>query len=147
MYLLDTNIVSELRKVKTGKADRSVTVWSNSVDAADLYVSAVTIEELEIGVLRTERRHAAQGKLFRLWLDKQVLPAFENRVLPIDTSVARKSAALHVPDPRPIRDGFIAATALVHSLMLVTRNTADFEPMGVRLLNPWERGPQAREDH
>ena len=138
MYLLDTNVVSELRKVRTGKSDRYVAAWSNAVDVSELYVSAVTIEELEIGVLRIERRDTAQGELFRRWLDDQVMPAFADRVLPIDTNVARKSAGLHVPDPRPVRDGFIAATALVHGLVLVTRDLSDFEPMGVRLLNPWE---------
>ena len=138
MYLLDTNVVSELRKVRTGKSDRYVAAWSNAVDVSELYVSAVTIEELEIGVLRIERRDTAQGELFRRWLDDQVRPAFADRVLPIDTNVARKSAGLQVPDPRPVRDGFIAATALVHGLVLVTCNLSDFEPMGVRLLNPWE---------
>ena len=138
MYLLDTNVVSELRKIKTGKADQHVSAWSDSVDALELCVSVVTIEELEIGVLRMERRDTAQGALFRRWLDDQVMPAFEDRVLPVDTNVARKSAGLHVPNPRPIRDGFIAATALVYGLVLVTRNVADFEPMGVELLNPWE---------
>ena len=138
MFLLDTNVVSELRKVKTGKADRSVAAWSDSADAGELYLSAVTIEELEIGVLGIERRDRVQGELFRRWMDEQVLPTFADRILPIDTTVARRSAPLHVPDPRPIRDGFIAATALAHGLILVTRNVGDFEPMGVRLLNPWD---------
>ena len=137
MFLLDTNVVSELRKVKTGKADRSVAAWSDSVDTGELYLSAITIEELEIGVLRIERRDKAQGELFRRWMDGQVLPAFADRILPVDTTVARRSARLQVPDPRPIRDGFIAATALEHGLILVTRNAGDFEPMGVRLVNPW----------
>ena len=138
MFLLDTNVVSELRKVKTGKADRSVAAWSDSADAGELYLSAVTIEELEIGVLGIERRDRVQGELFRRWMDEQVLPTFADRILPIDTTVARRSARLHLPDPRPIRDGFIAATALAHGLILVTRNVGDFEPMGVRLLNPWD---------
>ncbi len=138
MFLLDTNVVSELRKVKTGRADRSVAAWSDSADAGELYLSAVTIEELEIGVLGIERRDRVQGELFRRWMDEQVLPSFADRILPLDTTVARRSARLHVPDPRSIRDGFIAATALAHGLTLVTRNVADFEPMGVRLLNPWD---------
>ena len=138
MYLLDTNVVSEMRKISTGRADRSLTAWSNSVDVPEMYVSAVTIEELEIGVLGIERRDAAQGQMFRRWMEDQVLRVFEDRVLPVDTRVARKSASLHVPDRRPVRDGFIAATALVHGLILVTRNVADFEPMGVKFLDPWQ---------
>ena len=138
MFLLDTNVVSELRKVKAGKADRSVTAWSDSVDAGVLYLSAITIEELEMGVLGIERRDKLQGQFLRRWMDEQVLPTFADRILPIDTAVARRSARLHVPDPRPIRDGFIAATALVHGLTLVTRNAMDFKPMGVALVDPWQ---------
>ena len=138
MFLLDTNVVSELRKVKAGKADRSVTAWSDSVDAGVLYLSAITIEELEMGVLGIERRDKLQGQFLRRWMDEQVLPTFADRILPVDTTVARRSARLHVPDPRPIRDGFIAATALVHGLTLVTRNAMDFKPMGVTLIDPWQ---------
>lgn len=138
MFLLDTNVVSELRKVKAGKADRSVTTWSDSVDAGVLYLSAITIEELEMGVLGIERRDKLQGQFLRRWMDEQVLPTFADRILPIDTAVARRSARLHVPDPRPIRDGFIAATALVHGLTLVTRNAMDFKSMGVTLVDPWQ---------
>lgn len=140
MYLLDTNIVSELRKVRLGKADGGVAAWAEEVDAADLFISAITLQELEIGVLRAERRDPAQGAMLRTWLDAHVLPAFAGRILPIDTAVARRSAQLHVPDPRPVRDGLIAATALVHAMTVVTRNTSDFEPTGVTLLNPWTGG-------
>lgn len=137
MYLLDTNIVSELRKVRLGKADARVAAWADSVDAANLYLSAITIQELEIGVLLTERRDPSQGAIFRAWLNSHVLPAFAGRILAIDTVVAQRSARLHVPDPCPVRDGLIAATGLVHSMVVVTRNVADFAPMGVRILNPW----------
>lgn len=137
MYLLDTNIVSELRKVRLGKADARVAAWADSVDAANLYLSAITIQELEIGVLLTERRDSSQGAIFRAWLNSHVLPAFAGRILAIDTVVAQRSARLHVPDPCPVRDGLIAATGLVHSMVVVTRNVADFAPMGVRILNPW----------
>lgn len=137
MYLLDTNVVSELRKIRMGRADPHVAAWSDSVDVSELYLSAVAVEELEIGVLGMERRDRVQGETLRRWMDDQVLPAFEDRILPIDAQVARSSAALHVPDRRPIRDGFIAATALVYGLVLVTRNVADFESMGVKLLDPW----------
>ena len=137
MFVLDTNVVSELRKVRLGKADARVASWAESVDAADLYLSAITVQELEIGVLLAERRDPTQGAVFRVWLDSHVMPAFAGRILPVDIAVAQRSARLHIPDPRPVRDGLIAATALVHGMTIVTRNLADFEPSGARLLNPW----------
>lgn len=137
MYLLDTNLVSELRKIRSGKADRNVAAWADSVDANELYISAITIQELEIGVLLAERRDAAKGAALRTWLDGHVLPAFANRILSVDSIVALRSARLHVPDPRPVRDSLIAATALVHGMTVASRNTADFEPTGVATLNPW----------
>ena len=138
MYLLDTNVVSELRKIRLGKADRHVAAWADSIDANDLYLSVISIQELEIGALLAERRDPPQGAVFRAWLNGHVLPAFTDRILAVDTAVAQRSARLHVPDPRPVRDGLIAATALVHGMVVVTRNTADFQPMGVELLNPWQ---------
>lgn len=138
MYLLDTNVVSELRKVRSGKADKNVAAWADSVDAATLFISVITVQELEIGVLLAERRDATQGALLRRWLNEHVLPSFEGRVISVDTEIVRRSASLHVPDPRPFRDGLIAATALVHGLTVVTRNSSDFVPTGVALLNPWE---------
>ncbi|WP_129662918.1 type II toxin-antitoxin system VapC family toxin [Phytoactinopolyspora endophytica] len=137
MFLLDTNVVSELRNARAGKADKNVTAWAAQVPAASLFVSAITIQELEIGVLLVERRDAAQGAVLRAWLDDHVLPAFEDRVLPVDTKVARRGAHLHVPDPRPVRDALIAATALVHGMTVVTRNIADFEPTGAEIFDPW----------
>lgn len=137
MYILDTTIVSELRKIRLGKADSHVADWADSIDAADLYLSAITVQELEIGVLLAERRDPAQGALFRAWLNGHVLPAFTGRILAVDTAVAQRSARLHVPDPRPVRDALIAATALVHGMTVVTRNVADFGPTGVSILNPW----------
>ena len=137
MYLLDTNVVSELRKVRLGKADRHVANWADNIDAADLYLSAITIQELEIGVLLAERRDPSQGAIFRAWMNDHVMPAFTGRILVVDTAVALRSARLHVPDPRPVRDGLIAATALVHGMTVVTRNVDDFEPTGVPTLNPW----------
>lgn len=137
MYLLDTNMVSELRKVATGKADTFVTRWITAVESRSLFVSVITIEELEIGTLRIERRDAAQGALLRRWMDAQVMPAFTGRILPVDLLVAARAARLQVPDPRPIRDAYIAATALVHGLTVVTRNVVDFSTCGAQVLNPW----------
>ena len=137
MLLLDTNVVSELRKVRLGSADPNVAKWSGTLNTADLFVSAITIQELAIGVLLAERRDPAQGAVFRQWLDHRVLSAFDGRILPVDAAVARRAAQLHVPDPRPINDAFIAATALVHGMTVATRSVADFAATGVRLLNPW----------
>lgn len=138
MFLLDTNVVSELRKAGDGKADAAVIAWLSGVDAATLYLSAISLMELELGVLRIERRDTAQGARLRTWVDRYVLPEFLDRTLPVDAAVALRCAALHVPDPRPERDALIAATALVHGMTVVTRNVADFEATGVPLLNPWE---------
>ena len=137
MFILDTNVVSELRKVRLGKADDNVARWADSVNAADLYLSVITIQELEIGVLLVERRDSVQGAMLRSWLNSHVLPAFASRILPVDMIVAQRSARLHVPNPHPIRDGLIAATAMVHGMTVVTRNGDDFEPTGVQILNPW----------
>jgi predicted nucleic acid-binding protein len=137
MYLLDTNVVSELRKVGAGRADPKVAQWAQSVQTASLFVSVITIQELEIGVQLAMRRDSTQGELLRQWMNQHVLPAFEGRVLSVDLQVVQRSAALHVPNPRPVRDGLIAATALVHGLTVVTRNVADYQPCGVTLINPW----------
>jgi predicted nucleic acid-binding protein len=138
MFVLDTNVVSELRKVRLGRADANVAQWADSVNAEDLYMSVITVQELEIGVLLAERRDPAQGAAFRTWLNSHVLPAFEGRILPVDNAVALRSAKQHVPNPLPFRDGLIAATALVHGMTVVTRNLADFEATGVSMLNPWD---------
>ena len=137
MFILDTNVVSELRKVSHGKADTNVMAWIESVDAADLFVSAITILELEFGVLSIERKDAIQGALLRRWLEEYVLPEFSRRTLPVDTAVALRCARLHVPDKRSERDALIAATALVHGMTVVTRNASDFKPTGVNVFNPW----------
>ncbi len=137
MFILDTNVVSELRKVRLGKADEHVAKWADSVNTSDLYLSVITVQELEIGILLVERRDPLQGAMLRSWMNSHVLPAFANRILSIDTLVARRSAQLHVPNPQPVRDGLIAATALVHGMTVVTRNVEDFKATGVQLLNPW----------
>lgn len=137
MYLLDTNVVSELRRATSGKADKKVMAWAKKQPAASLYLSAISILELETGVLLMERRDPKQGAALRSWLAQQVLPAFASRILPIDTAVAQRCAQLHVPDPRSDRDALIAATAMVHGMTVVSRNVDDFKLTGVGLLNPW----------
>jgi hypothetical protein len=136
MYILDTNVVSELRKAK--KTHQNVKKWAQPLPAASLYISAISILELEIGVLLIERRDRDQGAILRAWMDGHVLPTFFGRILAIDTAVAQRCATLHVPNPRSDRDALIAATALVHGLTVATRNVADFDRMGVGVLNPWE---------
>ncbi|HHS7812132.1 type II toxin-antitoxin system VapC family toxin [Pseudomonas putida] len=136
MYLLDTNVISELRKPQ---ADANVVSWAKGVIAPRLYISAITLKELETGVLRMERRDPAQGKLLRSWLTRHVMPAFEARILPVDAAVALRCASLLGPDQANESDALIAATALVHGLTVVTRNVGDFRSSGVALINPWEQ--------
>ena len=137
MYVVDTNVISELRKAKHGKADKNLTAWAARVPASTLFLSVITILELETGTLLVERRDKTQGAVLRAWLDNHVLRAFSGRILAVDTAVAQRCAKLHVPHPRADRDALIAATALVHGMTVVTRNVADFEPTGVETLNPW----------
>lgn len=136
MYILDTNVVSELRKAK--KAHQSVKKWAQPLPSASLYISVISVLELEIGIFLIERCDREQGAILRAWMDRHVLPTFSGRILAIDTAVAQRCATLHVPDPRSDRDALIAATALVHGMTVVTRNVADFERMEVGVLNPWE---------
>lgn len=138
MFVIDTNVVCELRKVRLGKADANLAQWADRVDAASLYLSVITVMELEAGILQLERRDTKQGRVLRSWLDDAVLPAFAGRLLPIDVAVALRCARLRVPDPRGERDALIAATALVHGMTVVTRNVDDFEPTGVAVVNPWD---------
>ena len=135
MFLLDTNVVSELRRPE--RADANVRAWASSAPAELHAISVVTVLELERGTLLMERRDINQGAILRRWLEGEILTPLAARILTIDVAIARRCASLHVPDPRPERDALIAATALMHGLTVVTRNTADFEPMGVTLLNPW----------
>jgi len=137
MFVLDTNVVSELRKAASTKAHPRVVAWASSIRPAALFLSVVTLMEIEQGILQLERRDLRQGAVIRHWFVRQVQPAFAGRVLPIDDTVALRCARLHVPDPRNERDALIAATALVHGMTVVTRNTADFASTGVPLLDPW----------
>ncbi|EJN12017.1 putative nucleic acid-binding protein, contains PIN domain containing protein [Bradyrhizobium sp. YR681] len=135
MFLLDTNVISELRR--PDRADRNVLAWASGVPAAHFFMSAISVLEIELGARLIERKDAMQGTILRAWIDDHILVRFEGRILAIDTAVAQRCAQLHVPNPRAERDALIAATALVHGLMVVTRNVGDFEPTGVTLINPW----------
>jgi len=136
--LLDTNVVSELRKVAAGKADERFAAWARQTDITDFWLSVITIQELEIGVCLAERRDDKSGAVLREWLEQQVLATFRDRILTVDLPVVRRSARYHVPDPAPVRDALIAATAIVHGLVVATRNVSDFQRSGVDLWNPWE---------
>jgi predicted nucleic acid-binding protein len=136
LYLLDTNVISELRRLH--RAQHEVVRWASSLEPTQIHISVISVLEIEIGALRLGRKDKAAGVSLRTWIDTQVLPSFADRMLPVDTTIAMRCAALHVPDPRPERDALIAATALVHGMILVTRNTADFQRMGLKLLNPWQ---------
>jgi toxin FitB len=136
MFLLDTNVISELRRPEW--ADRNVITWAKTIPAASFFLSAISILEIELGALLIARRDSAQGAVLRAWIDDQILPRFDGRILAIDTAVALRCARLHVPHPHAERDALIAATAMVHGLTVVTRNVADFESARVLLLNPWE---------
>lgn len=138
MYLLDTNVISELRKAGSNRSNKQVIAWANSVFANEMFLSVISILELEMGILSMERKDSTQGEILRAWLDSQVLPAFSQRIISVDTNIAQHCAKLHIPNPRPDRDAIIAATALVHGLTLVTRNVSDFKVTGLDILNPWE---------
>ena len=138
MFVLDTNVVSELRKVRAGKADPGVSEWASGVPWGQLFLSCITVQELEHGVLLAERADPAKGRVLRRWLDGSVISVFEQRVLAVDATVARRAAALHVPDPAPFRDALIGATALVHQMTVVTRNVKDFVRFdGIDVIDPW----------
>ena len=140
MYLLDTNVISELRKAR--KTHPNVRKWAERLPSGSLYISVISVLELEIGILLLgqrdkDRRDKERGAILRAWMDSHVLPTFSGRILPIDTAVAQRCATLHVPNPRFDRDALIAATALVHGLTVATRNVADFERTGASVVNPW----------
>ena len=138
MFVLDTNVVSELRKAASGRANTGVTDWANSVPATLMFLSVISLHELEHGVLLAERSDPTKGGTLRTWLDTSVTPAFQDRLLPVTADIARQSAALHVPDPAPFRDALIAATALHHDMTVITRNTSDFDRFtDLTVTNPW----------
>jgi len=138
MYLLDTNVISELRKAKSGKSNKKVVKWAESVPVSNLFLSVITILELETGILLIERQDLSQGAVLRSWFNSHLLPTFSERILTLDIAVAQRCAKLHVPDRQSDRDAIIAATGLVHGMTVVTRNVSDFDRTGVKILNPWD---------
>jgi predicted nucleic acid-binding protein len=137
MYLLDTNVVSELRKSADGRINKGVQSWAEAIFPELMFISAITVLELEIGVLQIERRDKKQGAVLRCWLNQNVLPAFSGRVLPVDLAVAQRCASLHVPNPKTERDAMIAASAIESRMTIVTRNVSDFSQSGVKVFDPW----------
>ena len=138
MWLFDTCVISELRKMPSGRADAQVVRWTETHPLQQAYLSAITVKELVYGVLLVERRDHEQGRRLRDWFDT-TLALFDGKVLPVDEAVAIRAAGLHVPDPAPEADTYIAATALVHGLRLATRNTSDFSHFSdLVLVNPWQ---------
>lgn len=137
MYIIDTNVISELRR-RPHRRNENVSQWIRSVPITQLYLSAITIYELDVGIRRLERRDDTQGQKLRQWFLRSVLVQFRDKILPFDTAVAMRAAALHVPDQRPLADSFIAATAAEHDMQVVTRNTQDFENMNIDVINPFE---------
>jgi len=138
MYLLDTNIVSELRKLETGKIHPQVYRWIKSNGFTHTYISAVTLAEIQTGILSLARKDKAQAASLDNWFTNRLLPAYRTKTLPVDTKVALIYAQLNVPNKRPINDAYIAATAIAHKLKLVTRNIQDFQGLPLMLENPFE---------
>jgi len=136
MFLLDTNVISELRQGKLLQNAQVVT-WAQQQVFEQFFLSAVTILELEKGVQALEHKQPPQGQALRRWLDG-VTGVFDGRIIPFSASMAKRCASLHFPNSLSERDAMIAATALEHRFTVVTRNTKDFQNMGLKLLNPWE---------
>ena len=139
MFLLDTNVLSELRRPE--QAAQSVLNWSRGNKRSAFSISVFTMHELEYGTLILERRDPRQGRALRKWLTEKVLAEFADRVLPATLEIGLVAARLHIPDRRGEKDAWIAATALAHGLTVVTRNVRHFESTGVKVLNPWIETP------
>ncbi|ADG10049.1 type II toxin-antitoxin system VapC family toxin [Caulobacter segnis] len=138
MHLLDTEVVYALREAKGGRADPALTAWASGAARTSLFLSALTLLELETAVARAERKDKTQGPALRDWLDNRVGRAFDGRILPIDAAVVRRRASVSLTDGR---DALLAATALEHGLTLVTRDPAFAKLPRLKLLNPWAYKP------
>lgn len=138
MYLLDTNVISEVRKIKTGKANPNFVKWFSTIAEQDIFINATVLMEIERGILAKERKDAQQGVILRAWFERVVLPTFHGKILKIDEKTAQICARLHIPNHTPENDAWIASSAIQHHLILITRNTADFAHLGVKWFNPFE---------
>lgn len=137
MYLFDTNIISELRKMSNSKIDPNVSNWIAQICPEDTYISVISIMEMRAGIMQKMRKDLIQGNYLQHWYDNVMLPAYQGRILPITAKVATICAELHVPNKRPTNDALIAATAMAHNYTLVTRNTKDFQGLKMKLFNPF----------
>ncbi|MBO7081723.1 MAG: type II toxin-antitoxin system VapC family toxin [Neisseriaceae bacterium] len=137
MFLLDTNIISEIRKINLGNANIGVKRWAESNDKNVMFISVISLFELEKGVLNLERKDNLQGKIYRQWLDNMVKPTFANRILSITPQTALICAKMHIPDKKSITDSLIAATAIENNLTVITRNEKDFMNTGANVFNPF----------
>ncbi|HZP74852.1 MAG TPA: type II toxin-antitoxin system VapC family toxin [Pseudolabrys sp.] len=135
MFLLDTNVISELRRPE--RAHPNVIKWSSGIAVTQFFMSGMSLLEIERGALQIARRDAAQGQILKTWIDSQILARFEGRILPVDSVVALRCARLRIPDPVSEGDALIAATALVHGMTVVTRNVRDFAKTGAEVFDPW----------
>jgi len=134
-YLLDTNVVSELRK---SVPDSNVEAWYGSVSGSELFLSVLTVGEIRMGVERARRKDLAKATSLENWLTR-LETAYGDHIVPVDTAIADTWARLSVPDPLPVIDGLLAATAYDRGWVFVTRNAKDVRRSGVRVLNPFER--------
>ena len=143
MYLIDTPVVLELRKAKAGRTDAGLATWASGVSRQNLFLSALSLLELETTAAKTEKQDKAGGTALRGWIADQVMPAFEGRILAVDAAVVRRRAQLALADTR---DALLAATAIEHGLTLVTRQTAAFKGTRLKLFNPWGYSPDDEDD-
>ena len=134
-FLLDTNVVSELRR--GAKCDARVAAWQAAHSPSVCHLSVISLMEIRLGIELVRRRDPKHGEILQSWYDTKVRSAFSKRTLPVTPEIAEKCAELHAERTRPFRDSLILATALSHNLTVVTRNTKDFSDSAARILNPW----------
>jgi predicted nucleic acid-binding protein len=136
LFLLDTNVVSELRKA--ARCDARVAAWQAAQNPQACFLSAITLLEIRLGIELARKRDRKQAEVWEAWLEQRVKPGFAGRILPVDHKVAEMCGRMHAERPGSFRDGLILATAVVHEVTVVTRNVKDFSGSGVRVINPWD---------